>query len=357
MTNLLGEDSTIQDQNSVVDLVGVQGSANRPVGLETQGVGTGMNPLQPAPLHQALVGEIEGDLGEQVTLLEDQVAPPLVGVEEDLEKKAVGEAVINVEKRAILPEIAPRVVVLQEVVEAVTSVEKRAILLEIAPREVQMVAEEGGHVINVEKRATLPEIVPVVVVPGGEAVISVEKRVILPGTVHPVVIEVQGSVEVVDRLVDLAAEGLVVDLVAGLSDPREDSQVVSIRTLPTMQLMMTGVDFLWIPNPKVQDLVPGLAVVVEVASKEESQVVDLEEGVGEDLVVMEEEGEDLEELVQQVQKMTGEMVALPHKLLLSQPQGGVLHLEIQTTTVNGAMSRATPTYMLGCHQTSLLKCM
>lgn len=90
MTNLLGEDSTIQDQNSVVDLVGVQGSANRPVGLETQGVGTGMNPLQPAPLHQALVGEIEGDLGEQVTLLEDQVAP-LVGVEEDLEKKAVGE--------------------------------------------------------------------------------------------------------------------------------------------------------------------------------------------------------------------------------------------------------------------------
>lgn len=91
MTNLLGEDSTIQDQNSVVDLVGVQGSANRPVGLETQGVGTGMNPLQPAPLHQALVGKIEGDLGEQVTLLEDQVAPPLVGVEEDLEKKAVGE--------------------------------------------------------------------------------------------------------------------------------------------------------------------------------------------------------------------------------------------------------------------------
>lgn len=90
MTNLLGEDSTIQDQNSVVDLVGVQGSANRPVGLETQGVGTGMNPLQPVPLHQALVGEIEGDLGEQVTLLEDQVAP-LVGVEEDLEKKAVGE--------------------------------------------------------------------------------------------------------------------------------------------------------------------------------------------------------------------------------------------------------------------------
>lgn len=84
MTNLLGEDSTIQDQNSVVDLVGVQGSANRPVGLETQGVGTGMNPLQPVPLHQALVGEIEGDLGEQVT-------PPLVGVEEDLEKKAVGE--------------------------------------------------------------------------------------------------------------------------------------------------------------------------------------------------------------------------------------------------------------------------
>lgn len=88
MTNLLGEDSTIQDQNSVVDLVGVQGSANHPVGLEMQGVGTGMNPL---PLHQALVGEIEGDLGEQVTLLEDQVAPPLVGVEEDLEKKAVGE--------------------------------------------------------------------------------------------------------------------------------------------------------------------------------------------------------------------------------------------------------------------------
>lgn len=86
MTNLLGEDSTIQDQNSVVDLVGVQGSANRPVG-----VGTGMNPLQPVPLHLALVGEIEGDLGEQVTLLEDQVAPPLVGVEEDLEKKAVGE--------------------------------------------------------------------------------------------------------------------------------------------------------------------------------------------------------------------------------------------------------------------------
>lgn len=160
-----------------------------------------------------------------------------------------------------------------------------------------------------------------------------------------------------DRLVDLAAEGLVVDLVAGLSDPQEDSQVVSIRTLPTMQLMMTGVDFLWIPNPKVKDLVPGLAVVVEVASKEESQVVDLEEGVGEDLVVMEEEGEDLEELVQQVQKMTGEMVALPHKLLLYQPQGGVLHLEIQTTTVNGAMSRATPTYMLGCHQTNLLKCM
>lgn len=92
------------------------------------------------------------------------------------------------EKRAILPEIAQRVVVLQEVVEAVTSVEKRAILLEIAPREVQVVAEEGGHVINVEKRATLPEIVPVVVVPGAEAVISVEKRVILPGTVHPVVI-------------------------------------------------------------------------------------------------------------------------------------------------------------------------
>lgn len=92
MTNLLGEDSTIQDQNSVVDLVGVQGSANRrPVGLETQGVGTGMNPLQPVPLHQALVGEIEGDLGEQGTLSEDQVAPPLVGVEEDLEKKAVGE--------------------------------------------------------------------------------------------------------------------------------------------------------------------------------------------------------------------------------------------------------------------------
>lgn len=160
--------------------------------------------------------------------------------------------------------------------------------------------------------------------------------------------------EVVDRLVDLAVEGLVVDLVAGLNDPQEDSQVVSIRTLLTMQLMMTGVDFLWIPNPKVQDLVPGLAVVVEVASKEESQVVDLEEGVGEDLVVMEEEGEDLEE---QVQKMTGEMVALPHKLLLYRPQGGVLHLEIQTTTVNGAMSRATPTYMLGCHQTSLLKCM
>lgn len=92
------------------------------------------------------------------------------------------------EKRAILPEIAPRVVVLQEVVEAATSVEKRAILLEIAPREVQVVAEEGGPVINVEKRATLPEIVPVVVVPGGGAVISVEKRVILPGTVHPVVI-------------------------------------------------------------------------------------------------------------------------------------------------------------------------
>ena len=58
-----------------------------------------------------------------------------------------------------MPEIAPRVVVLQEVVEAVTSVEKRAILLEIAPREVQVVAEQGGHVINVEKRATVPELV------------------------------------------------------------------------------------------------------------------------------------------------------------------------------------------------------
>lgn len=260
------------------------------------------------------------------------------------------------EKRAILPEIAPRVVVPQEVVEAATSVEKRAILLEIAPREGQVVEEEGGPVINVEKRATSPEIAPVVVDPGGGAVISVEKRVILPGTVHQVVIKVQDLVEVVDRLVDLAAEGLVVDLVAGLSDPQEDSRVVSIRTHPTMQLMMTGVDFLLIPNPKVQDLVPGLAVVVGVASKEESQVMDLEEGVGEDLVVIEEEEEDLE-LVQQVQKMTGETVALPHQLPLSRPQGGVLHLEIQTTTVNGAMSRATPTYMLGCHQTSLLKCM
>lgn len=44
-------------------------------------------------------------------------------------------------------------------------------------------------------------------------------------------------------------------------------------------------------------MVLGLAVVVEVVFKEESKVVDLEEGVGEDLVVMEEEGEDLEELV------------------------------------------------------------
>lgn len=167
------------------------------------------------------------------------------------------------------------------------------------------------------------------------------------------VIEVPDLVEVVDHPV--AAEGLVVDLVAGLSDPPEDSRVVSIRTLPTMQLMMTGVDFLLIPNPKVQDLVPGLVAVVEVDSKEESQVMDLEEGVGEDLVVIEEEGEDLD-LVQQVQKMTGETVALPHQLPLSRPQGGVLHLEIQTTTVNGAMSRATPTYMLGCHQTSLLNC-
>lgn len=87
-----------------------------------------------------------------------------------------------------MPEIAPRVVVLREVVEAATSVEKRAILLEIAPREVQVAEEEGGPVINVEKRATLPEIAPVVVVPGGGAVISAEKRVILPGTVHPVVI-------------------------------------------------------------------------------------------------------------------------------------------------------------------------
>lgn len=115
-TNPRGEDSTIQGQNSVVDqtagqglvvveatldlvaLVGVQGSANRPVGLaaglrqrETQEVGTGMNHLQPVPRHKTLVGEVEGGLGDRVTHLEDQVAPPLVGVEEDLEKKAVGE--------------------------------------------------------------------------------------------------------------------------------------------------------------------------------------------------------------------------------------------------------------------------
>lgn len=115
-TNPQGEDSTIQGQNSVVDqtagqglvvveatldlvaLVGVQGSANRPVGLaaglrqrETQEVGTGMNHLQPVPRHKTLVGEVEGGLGDRVTHLEDQVAPPLVGVEEDLEKKAVGE--------------------------------------------------------------------------------------------------------------------------------------------------------------------------------------------------------------------------------------------------------------------------
>lgn len=111
-TNPRGEDSTIQGQNSVVDqtagqglvvveatldlvaLVGVQGSANRPVGLaaglrqrETQEVGTGMNHLQPVPRHKTLVGEVEGGLGDRVTHL----APPLVGVEEDLEKKAVGE--------------------------------------------------------------------------------------------------------------------------------------------------------------------------------------------------------------------------------------------------------------------------
>lgn len=115
-TKPLGEDSTIQDQNSVVDptagqglvvveatlhlvaLVRVQGLANRPVGLaaglrpgEMQEVGTGMNPLQPVHLHKALVGEVEGGSGDQVTPLEDQVAPPLVGVEEDFEKKAVGE--------------------------------------------------------------------------------------------------------------------------------------------------------------------------------------------------------------------------------------------------------------------------
>lgn len=112
------------------------------------------------------------------------------------------------------------------------------------------------------------------------------------------VIEVQGSVEVVDRLVDLVVEDLVVDLVVGLSGFQEDFQVVLIRIFLIMQLMMIGVDFLWILNLKVQDLVLGLAVVVEVVFKEESKVVDLEEGVGEDLVVMEEEGEDLEELVQ-----------------------------------------------------------
>lgn len=112
------------------------------------------------------------------------------------------------------------------------------------------------------------------------------------------VIEVQGSVEVVDRLVDLVVEDLVVDFVVGLNDFLEDFQVVLIRIFLIMQLMMIGVDFLWILNLKVQDLVLGLAVVVEVVFKEESQVVDLEEGVGEDLVVMEEEGEDLEELVQ-----------------------------------------------------------
>lgn len=112
------------------------------------------------------------------------------------------------------------------------------------------------------------------------------------------VIEVQGSVEVVDRLVDLVVEDLVVDLVVGLSDFLEDFQVVLIRIFLIMQLMMIGVDFLWILNLKVQDLVLGLAVVVEVVFKEESKVVVLEEGVGEDLVVMEEEGEDLEELVQ-----------------------------------------------------------
>lgn len=115
-TNPRGEGLTIQGQNSVVDqtagqglvvveatldlvaLVGVQGSANSPVGLaaglrqrETQEVGTGMNPLRPVPRHKTLVGEVEGGSGDRVTHLEDQVAPPLVGVEEDLEKKAVGE--------------------------------------------------------------------------------------------------------------------------------------------------------------------------------------------------------------------------------------------------------------------------
>lgn len=84
------------------------------------------------------------------------------------------------------------------------------------------------------------------------------------------VIEVQGSVEVVDRLVDLVVEGLVVDLVVGLNDFQEDFQVVLIRIFLIMQLMMIGVDFLWILNLKVQDLVLGLAVVVEVVFKEES---------------------------------------------------------------------------------------
>lgn len=84
------------------------------------------------------------------------------------------------------------------------------------------------------------------------------------------VIEVQGLVEVVDRLVDLVVEGLVVDLVVGLNDFQEDFQVVLIRIFLIMQLMMIGVDFLWILNLKVQDLVLGLAVVVEVVFKEES---------------------------------------------------------------------------------------
>lgn len=84
------------------------------------------------------------------------------------------------------------------------------------------------------------------------------------------VIEVQGSVEVVDRLVDLVVEDLVVDLVVGLSDFQEDFQVVLIRIFLIMQLMMIGVDFLWILNLKVQDMVLGLAVVVEVVFKEES---------------------------------------------------------------------------------------
>lgn len=67
----------------------------------------------------------------------------------------VEEPATDVDRRAISSEIALKLIVEVEETEAAESVEKRAILLEIALR----VEEVEEAVINVERRAILPGIV------------------------------------------------------------------------------------------------------------------------------------------------------------------------------------------------------